>query len=131
MSEEHETNRRGFLKSVAFAGSGSMAASEVDSQVERSERTAPAGDEGSPARLKSAEEVSYPRMFKGPSLAMISYPLGGIGAGSIGLGGRGQLRDWEIFNRADKGNSLPYAFPSIWVQAEGSNPTAHVLEARI
>ena len=62
---------------------------------------------------------------------MISYPLGGIGAGSIGLGGRGQLRDWEIFNRADKGNSLSYAFPSIWVHSEGSNPAAHVLEARI
>ena len=31
-------------------------------------------------------EVAYPRSFTAPSLAMISYPLGGIGAGSIGLG---------------------------------------------
>ena len=29
-------------------------------------------------------------------LSQISFPLGGIGTGSIGLGGRGQLRDWEI-----------------------------------
>lgn len=62
---------------------------------------------------------------------MLSFPLGGIGAGSIGLGGRGQLRDWEIFNRADKGNSLLYAFPSIWVKPEGSAAMTHVLEARI
>ncbi len=62
---------------------------------------------------------------------MLSFPLGGIGAGSMGLGGRGQLRDWEIFNRADKGNSLLYAFPSIWVQPEGSPHVAHVLESRI
>ena len=62
---------------------------------------------------------------------MISYPLGGVGAGSIGLGGRGQLRDWEIFNRPDQGNSMSYAFASIWVQAEGEKPAVHVLEARI
>ncbi|MGD0618742.1 MAG: GH116 family glycosyl-hydrolase [Bryobacteraceae bacterium] len=78
-----------------------------------------------------AGEISYPRVFTGPSLAMISFPLGGIGAGSIGLGGRGQLRDWEIFNRADKGNSPAYAFPAVWVQTRGHKPVARVLEARI
>jgi non-lysosomal glucosylceramidase len=62
---------------------------------------------------------------------MISFPLGGIGAGSIGLGGRGQLRDWEIFNKPDKGNSLQYSFASIWVQTERTKPAVHVLEARI
>ncbi len=62
---------------------------------------------------------------------MVSFPLGGIGAGSIGLGGRGQLRDWEIFNRPDKGNQPAYAFPSIWIEAQGKKPVAHVLESRI
>lgn len=33
----------------------------------------------------------------------ISFPLGGIGTGSIGLGGNGRLIDWEIFNRPAKG----------------------------
>jgi non-lysosomal glucosylceramidase len=36
-------------------------------------------------------------------LKTISFPLGGVAAGSLGLGGRGQLRDWEIFNRPNKG----------------------------
>jgi uncharacterized protein (DUF608 family) len=61
---------------------------------------------------------------------MISFPLGGVGAGSIGLGGRGQLRDWEIANRTDKGNSPSYCIPTIWAQAEGGKPVARVLEAR-
>ena len=34
----------------------------------------------------------------------ISFPLGGIGSGSIGLAGNGMLVDWEIFNRPSKGS---------------------------
>jgi uncharacterized protein (DUF608 family) len=32
-------------------------------------------------------------------LARIALPLGGIGTGTVSLGGRGDLRDWEIANR--------------------------------
>ena len=53
---------------------------------------------------------------------MIGFPLGGIGTGTVSLGGRGQLRDWEIFNRPDKGNELSYAFPAIWVKVGEREP---------
>jgi len=129
MNEQNETGRRGFLKSVMLAGAASTASSGAVGEAESGPQQSARG--GSDAQARTSREVAYPRSFTGPALAMISYPLGGIGAGSIGLGGRGQLRDWEIFNRADKGNSLLYSFPSIWVQAEGSSPVAHVLEARI
>ncbi len=36
-------------------------------------------------------------------LAKIALPLGGIGTGTVSLGGRGDLRDWEIMNRPAKG----------------------------
>ncbi len=36
-------------------------------------------------------------------LAKIALPLGGIGTGTVSLGGRGDLRDWEIMNRPSKG----------------------------
>lgn len=32
----------------------------------------------------------------------ISFPIGGIGTGCIGLAGNGELNDWEIFNRPNK-----------------------------
>lgn len=32
------------------------------------------------------------------------FPLGGIGAGAIGIGADGRLQDWEIFNRPAKGS---------------------------
>ena len=70
--------------------------------------------------------IGYPRKLSGPALAMLAFPLGGVGAGSISLGGRGQLRDWEIFNRPDKGRSPAYAFPAIWC-----GKVARVLESRI
>jgi len=70
------------------------------------------------------------RSFSGPALGEVAFPLGGIGTGNVSLGGRGQLRDWEIFNRPGKGVTLPYTFFSIWAQAEGGQPIARVLEAR-
>ena len=65
---------------------------------------------------RAAAPVDYPRAFSGDHLKMIAFPLGGVGAGSISLGGRGQLRDWEIFNRPNKGFAPNYAFPAIWAQ---------------
>ncbi|MEI6431817.1 MAG: GH116 family glycosyl-hydrolase, partial [bacterium] len=35
-------------------------------------------------------------------LARIALPLGGIGTGTVSLGGRGDLRDFEIVNRPAK-----------------------------
>jgi uncharacterized protein (DUF608 family) len=61
---------------------------------------------------------------------MIAFPLGGIGTGSVSLGGRGQLRDWEIFNRPDKGKVLQYSFPAIWAKVGDRMPVARALESR-
>lgn len=75
----------------------------------------------------SAEEQSYFVRTK-ESLREIVFPLGGIGAGNLGLEGRGALRDWEIFNHPDKGNILPMTFPIIWCKAEGQSPQCRVVQ---
>ena len=62
-------------------------------------------------------------------LARIALPLGGIGTGTVSLGGRGNLRDWEIFNRPNKNTSLPYTFAALRISGGGlPQPVARVLE---
>ena len=59
-----------------------------------------------------------------------AFLLGGIGTGNISVGSRGDLRDWEIWNRAAKGQKLPYSFFAIAVN-DGSKLQAKVLESRV
>ena len=40
----------------------------------------------------------------------ISFPLGGIGSGSVGIAGNGALVDWEIFNAPANGNEIQDVF---------------------
>ena len=91
---------------------------------------AAAAQSAPPPAAEASHHSGYARVFTGRQLAMLAFPLGGVAAGSVSLGGRGQLRDWEIFNRPDKGHNLSYALPSIWVQLGSAKPAARVLEAR-
>lgn len=43
------------------------------------------------------------RSYRGEQLRHVAMPVGGIGTGTISLGGRGDLRDWELMNRPSKG----------------------------
>ena len=69
------------------------------------------------------------RSFSGAGLHEIAFPLGGIGTGCVSLGGRGQLRDWEIFNRPDQGYAPEFTFVTLRAQAEGAGPVAKVVQS--
>jgi len=71
------------------------------------------------------------RTFSGASLSQIAFPIGGIGTGTVSLGGRGDLKDWEIFNRPGKGKDLPFTFFAIWAKREGEEPVARILEREL
>ncbi len=126
MNRKTGSPRRDFLRNAALTVGAATQASL--GQTPEAPATPPAAP--APAAHPGAE-IQYPRTFTGDHLAMIAFPLGGVAAGSLSLGGRGQLRDWEIFNRPDKGNRPPYAFPAIWVQRGKAKPVARVLESRI
>jgi uncharacterized protein (DUF608 family) len=108
------SSRRTFIKTVAAVG----ALAPVGGLEGRAPAPPP-----SPPRL--------PRVFRDGGLAMIAFPLGGIGTGTVSLGGRGQLRDWEIFNEPEKGYTPNYAFTSIWARVEGREPVTRIVESEI
>ncbi|MDR2627134.1 MAG: hypothetical protein LBC40_03765, partial [Dysgonamonadaceae bacterium] len=62
-------------------------------------------------------------------------PLGGIGTGTVGLGGRGELRDWSIMNRLAIGLSVAEGyrrrnqepFFAIYAKPEGKAPITKAL----
>ncbi len=125
MTESFKSERRDFLKQAAGALSMATQAGRWPSAAQ--ERTVERAEKNTLSR----QEQGYPRRFEGRQLRMIAFPLGGVAAGSISLGGRGQLRDWEIFNRPNKGFRPRYAFASIWAQVGHQAPVARVLESRI
>jgi len=70
------------------------------------------------------------RTFRGQNLSQIAFPLGGIGTGTVSLGGKGNLQDWEIFNRPAKGLNLPFTFFAVRVKSDDGY-LAKVLESRL
>ena len=73
------------------------------------------------------------RHYDQDHLARIALPLGGIGTGTVSLGGRGDLRDWEIMNRPAKGFTPRFArgagpFFALYAKAAGADAVARALE---
>ena len=66
------------------------------------------------------------KTYTGEFTSKISFPLGGIGSGCIGLSGSGQLIDWEIFGRPNKLSFNGCSHFAIKAEADGK-----VLDVRI
>ena len=66
-------------------------------------------------------------ILQGENLTMVSFPLGGLGSGCIGLSGNGRLIDWEIFHQKPNKNSANgYSHFAVRAEKKGK-----VIDARI
>ena len=72
------------------------------------------------------EQRSWKR-YEGQYTKAISFPIGGIGTGSIGLAGNGRFIDWEIFNSPNKRSFNGYSHIAVKAEAEGRLLDARVL----
>ncbi len=89
--------RKAMLISMAL-GAGLMV-----SQTAMARSGREAAVEKSPVQLPTSADWPVLKTYDEQHLARIALPLGGIGTGTVSLGGRGDLRDWEIMNRPAKG----------------------------
>ncbi|NLV74840.1 MAG: hypothetical protein GXY52_09200 [Chloroflexi bacterium] len=73
--------------------------------------------------------TTYPvlRTYEGAYLARVALPLGGIGTGTVSLGGRGQLQDWEIYDQPAKGFD-GQSVVILYARPEGHPAVCRVLE---
>ncbi len=69
--------------------------------------------------------------FPSTQQSEISFPLGGIGAGCIGLAGNGRLIDWEIFNRPSKGSMNGNSHFAIKAMQDGKLIDARVINGDV
>ena len=66
-------------------------------------------------------------ILEGNRLRAVSFPVGGIGAGCIGVSGNGDLAEWEVFNRPAKGVRNGMSHFAVRAEREGGG----VVDARI
>ena len=136
--EDDRITRRSFIVEGSAAAVGAVAATGAVSAGPQGKRqVTPAGQ--SSFIGTSGSDIPYSkddllrreavRTFTGRRLGEIAFPLGGIGTGTVSLGGRGDLRDWEIFNRPNKGSTLPFTFVAVWARRQAEAPVVRVVEA--
>ncbi len=79
------------------------------------------------------KQLSWPVLtrYDQDHLARIALPIGGIGTGTVSLGGRGDLRDWEVVNRPAKGFKPKHTFFALYARASGRSAVARCLEGAI
>lgn len=62
------------------------------------------------------------RSYDAPHSLRVALPLGGIGTGTVSLGGRGDLRDWEVMNTPAKGFAPKSSFFAVRAAPVGAQP---------
>jgi non-lysosomal glucosylceramidase len=64
----------------------------------------------------------------GENLRNLTFPLGGIGSGTVWLNGAGRLVNWQIFNNIQKNALVDDSFLAVRIEQEGKPPVVRVLQ---
>ncbi len=121
-------DRRDFVRVAGLGAAGLVGAASAEGS--RSPGSGASSQEI--AALLADPDWPSLRHYPQDRLARIALPLGGIGTGTVSLGGRGDLCDWEIMNRPAKGfvptGGGASPFFAVFARVAGGEPVARILE---
>lgn len=71
------------------------------------------------------------KVYRDEAIRAVAMPFGGIGTGTIALGGDGSLRQWQIHNQINHMACIPHSFFAVWSrqQRPADEPVARVLQS--
>lgn len=121
-------NRRDFVQLVAAS---TLPIAQVQTPAAEAATVAAAATDEKVADGPGNSEWPVLTRYEGDHLRRIALPLGGIGTGIVSLGGRGNLRDWEIVNRPAEGYSPKYSFFTLYAKPAGGPSVTRALEGQI
>ena len=84
MIKKKELPRRDFLKQAAATVGAATQMNGWPTLAQEQSADRPSTDDH---KFENVREISFPRVYRGSALKMLSFPLGGVAAGSLGLGG--------------------------------------------
>ena len=126
--KEEDDSRLGRREFVRQAGLGAYGLAELRPRVEKESPESRAEI----AQILADSEWPSLRHYGPTSLDRIALPLGGIGTGTVSLGGRGDLRDFEIMNRPAKGfvpvSGAVAPFAALFAREAGGKAHCRLLE---
>ena len=130
MKKKTGVNRRQFLASTSAAAIGvaALQGKELPAETAPQAFRSAAGSTIPYSRQELLTASGSQRSYTSDQAGEVAFPLGGIGTCTVSLGGRGELRDWEIFNRPAKRHILPFSFVALWVRPEGGSGAIRVVE---
>ena len=103
---------------------------EIQARLRREQEAREAAARERLAKLTDEKALSArgeSRVYTGEHLTGISLPVGGIGAGSIQIDGRGVRHVWQIFNNMNQAH-VPNSFFAIRVKPAGGKPILRALQ---